>query len=104
MNYQTSLHGLPIPSDCVDIINSYLFLDKLMFKNKLIKMSILVFMRRSINIYNDAIYGYIHRCDTFIFRWFYTHIQHQILFCIKCGEYKAIENGIINQNCSCKCV
>ena len=109
MNCQTALYGLPIPKDCVDIINEYLFLDPIVYKNKLIKRSISWIMRCGINDYNDEIDGYYgerdpnYIWDKFIFRWFYPHVQFQITFCIKCGNYKAITNGFINTCCSCNC-
>ena len=108
MNCQPALHGLPIPSDCVDIINEYLFLDRTVFKNKLINSSILWLLRTSVNDYNDELDGYYEphdiNWDIFVFRWFPEHTQFQCKFCIKCGNYKQITNGIITQRSRCHCV
>jgi len=109
MNYQATLYGLPIPNDCVDIINGYLFVDPVVYKNKLIKISIFCIMKSAIHDYNDEIDGYFDErdsnsiWDTFMFRWFYDHIQYQMKFCIKCGNYKTIDNGPLNRCCACKC-
>ena len=79
MNYQPALHGLPIPRDCVDIINEYLFLDLTVFKNKLIHSSILWLIRTATNDYNDEIDEYYGPHDSnwniFVFRWFSEHTQ-----------------------------
>jgi hypothetical protein len=107
MNFQVALRGLPIPSDCVDIINEYLFLHRTVFKNKLIHSSILWLMRTSMNEYNYEIYEYYEphdsNWDILWFRWFSEHTQFQCKFCIQCGNYKQITNGIINQSARCHC-
>ena len=104
MNHQPALLGLPVPGDCIDIINGYLFLDRTEYKNKLIKSSVCRLMRRAINVYNDEVEGYEALWDTHIFRWFDEEVQFQSKFCIQCGNYKEITNGEISKCCSCYCL
>ena len=105
MNYQPALLQLPIPNDCVHIINRYLFLEKMEYKNKLLKSSVNQLMRFAINSYNDERYGIIYaNPNTYLFRWYPFHIQHQITFCAKCGNYLLNDNEPIEECCTCKCV
>jgi len=105
MNYQAALLQLPIPNDCAHIINRYLFLEKMEYRNKLLKSSVNQLMRFAINCYNDERYGIIYsNPNTYLFRWYPLHIQHQITFCAKCGNYRFNDNEDIQECCTCKCV
>ena len=101
MNHQAVLLQLPIPNDCTHIINSYLFLEKIEYTNRLVKSSIHSLMKTAMNVYNDM--GELD--DVYYFRLFPTD-KHQLqsILCSRCGNYKQLTKGILNQCCTCKCV
>jgi len=93
-----ALHNLPLPADCIDVIQSYVFVDPVTYKNKLLFKSINNLMRCATSVYNwDEDVGNAH-----VFRWYLTHLQHQSWFC-KCGNYTSAALGTLNDCCICKC-
>ena len=90
--------NLPLPDDCINIINSYVLLDEVQYKNKLIWKSVNYLMRRAASNYNCEVYYN----GNHIFRWYYTHVQYQSRYCV-CGDYIVSTNGPLNDCCMCKC-
>ena len=89
---------LPLPADCIDVIQSFAFVDPLQYKTRLIKKSVNQLMKTSDNIYNRE----IETDNSHFFEWFYHHIQFQAWYC-KCGGYTNAANGPLNDCCRCKC-
>jgi hypothetical protein len=54
--------------------------------------------------YKFNILGYPVGCTKYLFRWYPLHIQHQMTFCAKCGNYRFNDNEDIQECCTCKCV
>ena len=94
-----ALRNLPLPVDCINVIQSYAFVDPSRYKNKLIFKSVLCLLKRATSVYNwNESYD-----DTWLFRWYYTHLQHQAFFC-KCGEFTDTTIGELQDCCKCKCI
>lgn len=94
-----ALRNLPLPDDCTNLIQSYAFLDPVTYKNKLLFKSVNLLMRTATSVYNwDEEYS-----DCYVFRWYFTHFQHQSWFC-KCGDYTGVAIGPLNDCCICKCI
>jgi hypothetical protein len=98
-----ALSNLPLPDDCIYIINSFAFLDPVQYKNKLIKKSVNTLLQLAINVYNWPRYDDLEELtdNMYVFKWYSYHIQHQIWFC-KCGNY--LDGQDIPTVCRCKCV
>ena len=93
-----SVKQLPLPADCINVIQSFAFVDQVQYKTRLIKKSVNQLMKISDNLYNRE----IESDDGYCFEWFYDHIQFQARYC-KCGDYTNAANGPLNDCCRCKC-
>lgn len=103
MNCQAALQGLPLPNDCVDIINSYLYIDSMSYELKLVKKTIRALLKTAVTPYNLFLHGRT-TYGTWVFRWYpYHKYQFQTPFCCKCGEYLDVRFGALPDCCSCKC-
>jgi len=98
-----ALNNLPLPADCIHVINSFAFLDPIQYKNKLIKKSINTILRMAVSVYTWSNLEDFTELpdDTYVFKWYAEHTQYQMWFC-KCGDY--IDGTDIPNVCRCKCV
>ena len=97
-----ALSNLPLPADCIYVINSFAFLDPVQYKNKLIKKSLNIIFHMTINVYNWPTFDDLEALtdDMYAFKCF--NKQYQMWFCKKCGNY--IDGEDIPIVCRCKCV
>jgi hypothetical protein len=97
-----ALSNLPLPADCIFVINSFAFLDPVQYKNKLIKKSVNTLLRMAVSVYSWPNFEDLTELphDIYVFKWYTYHIQHQIWFC-KCGDY--VDGTHIPNVCRCKC-
>ena len=103
MTRSIALSNLPLPSDCIHVIQSYAFIDKDKYSNILIKKSVNALLRGAVSAYTDYLAGIDRQEDVYLFRWYFDHLQHQIIFCMKCGDYIYLILGELNRCCECKC-
>jgi hypothetical protein len=105
MNSHVAISNLTLPDVCIDIIKSYVYVDKITYQTKLIRKSIHLLLKNAINSYNDEIDGYYTYEHTWLFRWFPNiRRQFQTKFCLKCGNYIEITFGKLSESCECKCI
>jgi len=99
-----AISNLTIPDDCIDTIKSYLYLDTLTYREKLIRKSIHALLKSSPSAYNFQLNGDELCKHTFIFRWYPNNKrQIQTPFCIICGDYMGVSFGKLSECCECKC-
>ncbi len=103
MNELVAISNLPLPDDCIFTIKSCLFLDKQRYEIILLKKTIVNLMHCAFSAYNFEMYGDTLPNNVYVFRWYFSHIQHHFHFCT-CGNYKTIKFGTLINACKCKCL
>ena len=104
MNSQVAISNLPLPDDCLDSIKSYIYLDKTVYQNIMIRKSVHAILKSAVSSYNYELKGYSVSSGVWIFRWLpYEKYQYQTVFCRTCGDYVYVSFGNLPKSCRCKC-